>query len=269
MSNIYEHEQKRVYIMVKTYPTPSKGYVETVCTAGITDTGEWIRLYPISYRYLEDEQKYSKYSWIEIAVRKNSSDRRIESYQPVMESIKILDKPKSKELQWREALSIVRPIANKSLCEIKKLQENKNRSLGIFKPYKVTDFYFEKEENASWTNEQAQYIQQTLLGPEIKELERIPYSFHYKFLCDHEGCTGHDLTIIDWEIYQAYRSWRHRYSNENILLAKIKQKWFEELLGEDRDSFFIVGNHNRWQSSFMVLSVFWPPKNLSYQGGLF
>ena len=37
----------KVLIVVMTYPHPSRGYQELVCTAGITESGEWVRLYPI------------------------------------------------------------------------------------------------------------------------------------------------------------------------------------------------------------------------------
>ncbi|MDA0267977.1 MAG: hypothetical protein O2890_14060, partial [Cyanobacteria bacterium] len=37
----------KVLITVMTYPHPSRGYQELVCTAGITENHEWVRLYPI------------------------------------------------------------------------------------------------------------------------------------------------------------------------------------------------------------------------------
>lgn len=43
----------KVLITVMTYPHPSRGYQELVCTAGVTDAGEWVRLYPVDYRYRE------------------------------------------------------------------------------------------------------------------------------------------------------------------------------------------------------------------------
>lgn len=41
----------RVLVTVLTYPHPSAKYKELVCTAGVTAAGEWIRLYPVDYRY--------------------------------------------------------------------------------------------------------------------------------------------------------------------------------------------------------------------------
>lgn len=46
-----DYELTKVLITVLTYPHPSQQHQETICTAGITETGDWIRLYPIDYRY--------------------------------------------------------------------------------------------------------------------------------------------------------------------------------------------------------------------------
>ena len=59
-------EKKRVYILVKTYPTISEKYAELVCTAGVLEDGSWIRLYPMPFRLLSDEQKYPKYTSLAI-----------------------------------------------------------------------------------------------------------------------------------------------------------------------------------------------------------
>ncbi len=37
-------EKTKVLVLVMTYPLPSRGYQELVCTAGITEAGEWVRL---------------------------------------------------------------------------------------------------------------------------------------------------------------------------------------------------------------------------------
>ena len=50
-----------VLITVMTYPHPSAQYKEIVCTAGVTEAGEWVRLYPIDYRYRPEAQKFHKY----------------------------------------------------------------------------------------------------------------------------------------------------------------------------------------------------------------
>ena len=54
-------EKKRALIVVRTYPTPAKSGAEVSCTAAITDKGEWLRLFPVPWRYLPQDQRFRKY----------------------------------------------------------------------------------------------------------------------------------------------------------------------------------------------------------------
>lgn len=87
-------QKLRVLITVKTYPIPSAKYDELVCTAGVTETGDFIRLYPVNFRDLPFSQQYKKYQWIEVFAQKHKGrDVRKESYRPDCDSIKILGEP--------------------------------------------------------------------------------------------------------------------------------------------------------------------------------
>lgn len=57
---------EKILIIGKTYPSPSRQQLETVCTGGISESGEWRRLYPVRFRYLGDEQKFKDWQWIEV-----------------------------------------------------------------------------------------------------------------------------------------------------------------------------------------------------------
>ena len=65
----------KVLITVMTYPHPSETYTELVCTAGITDAHQWVRLYPIDYRYRPVEQQFKKYQWIEVDLEGHAETR--------------------------------------------------------------------------------------------------------------------------------------------------------------------------------------------------
>src|SRR5882672_1255113 len=82
--------QKRVLIIGRASPEPSKKHIETVCTGGITELGELLRLYPISLRYLEEEKRYKQWSWAEFEIRKSPSDKRKESYIVRQDTISVL-----------------------------------------------------------------------------------------------------------------------------------------------------------------------------------
>src|SRR5688572_25128578 len=90
--DLVSHEEK-VLIVVKTYPHPSKKYKEIVCTAGVTESGKWVRLYPIDYRYLAHAKWYKKYQWVDVTIEKNPTDFRIDSYRPNTNTIKTIGDP--------------------------------------------------------------------------------------------------------------------------------------------------------------------------------
>ena len=46
---------KKVFVVGKTYPNPSKKYRETTCIGGVTDEGKWIRMYPVPFRLMPDD----------------------------------------------------------------------------------------------------------------------------------------------------------------------------------------------------------------------
>ena len=78
----YDLPQANILITVRAYPKPSGKYEELVCTAGLLDGKKWIRVYPVPYRFLSDNQKIPKYSWIQVDLIRNTRDFCTESYQP-------------------------------------------------------------------------------------------------------------------------------------------------------------------------------------------
>ncbi|MCK5561279.1 MAG: hypothetical protein KAJ51_11815, partial [Thermoplasmata archaeon] len=64
-------EKKKVLVVTKAYPEPSKRHGNVACTAGITTEGEWIRLYPIDIRYFIGRNKISKYDIIEVECKRD------------------------------------------------------------------------------------------------------------------------------------------------------------------------------------------------------
>ncbi len=67
---------ERVLVTVKTYPTLSRRYGETVCTPGIRPDGRWVRIYPVPFRRLEQTEQYKKYDWLDLHLARNTSDPR-------------------------------------------------------------------------------------------------------------------------------------------------------------------------------------------------
>lgn len=251
-------EKKQILVTVKAYPNPSKKYNETVCVAGIDlANNKWIRLYPIPFRDLEDEKKFKKYSIFEANVKKAVDDKRPESFKIDVSSIKVIDRVGTKN-EWAARKKIISPTASNSFCEILNESSLNDKSLGMFKPQRIS-FICSKSKIKDIKTRESCYAQPNLYNPLKNVIEEIPFDFKYSFHCINEpACVGHTLQIIDWEIIQAYRYWRRLYKEESVLLEKIKEKWLM-MFSAEKDSYLFVGNWKRFRSQFMVLGVFYPP----------
>jgi len=251
-------ETKTVLIAVKAYPNPSKKYGETSCCAGIDmDTQQWIRLYPIPFRDLEQSQKFKKYNIIKVKCYK-STDKRVESYRVDSDSIEILEHLNTNK-NWARRKDILMPTVSSSFCEITK-SVSLNKSLGMFKPCNIS-FTWKRSILKDTEKRKASYAQLSLFDKKKLEIEQIPFDFYYEFKCyGLPECPGHKLLIIDWELGQSYRSWRHIYKTEELLLEKIKEKWLTHMCTRKYDTYYFVGNQRRFVNQFMVLGVFYPKK---------
>jgi len=261
-------EKKEVLMVVKTYPTPSTTYKETVCTAGITKEGKWIRLYPIRYRFLQDDQQFKTFTWIEVDTKKPTNDNRPESFKVNGESIKILRYlSPSKGLEERKKYLL--PLVKSSLEEITAQSEKDETSLGIFKPKQVDDLIIEPTEK-EWNQQQLLNLSQMSFFDNDntkKVLEKIPYDFRFKFTCNDRNCKGHNMKMTAWEIYQTFRSFRSKYASEKIALDKLKETFMNKFTNPKLDSYFITGTVHRYKK-FILIGYFTCPheeyKQLSF-----
>lgn len=253
-------ETRKVLITVKTYPTPSMKYGETVCVAGVdVVTGEWLRLYPVPFRSLPDYNQFKKYHVVSVTVRKHCQDPRPESYDPDWDSLHVVDWIDTKDA-WQTRWQILRPAISRSMCEIQRHQKEKQTSLGCFRPGTVENLLV-RDDTGEWSGKQKQALMQLrLFQAAQKPLEKIPLKLTYVYKCSEPGCRGHRQRLLDWEAYQFYRARRA----EGRTLAEVKQllrqKFLGELCGQDKETHFFVGNHSSHFNSFMVLGVFWPPR---------
>ena len=265
-------DKKRVYILVKTYPTISEKYSELVCTAGILEDGSWIRLYPIPFRLLRDEQKYPKYTWIEINAERNTSDFRPESYRPDITTVYV--EPKSKRVDWDERRRIIfknQVVYSNLQTLIAEAKSPSMKSLATFKPAKILDFVIEPDERnwnaqklASLHNQSLQLnLFQSLaeIEEEFRVVSKVPYKFSYRF--EDDRGTQSKMMIEDWEIGMLYfNCLKQANYNETVALEKVKEKYFYQFL--ERDLYLFLGTtkqyHNVSPNPFIIIGVFYPPK---------
>jgi len=253
---------KKILITVKAYPNPSKTHGETVCCAGVDlSNSQLVRLYPIPYRDLDNDKKFKKYSIIEADCSPPSDDKRPESFRVNADTIKIIDWFDTENGTWAKRKSVVLKVSVKSMCQVYKDVDAGDFSLGLIKPEGIS-FEWTKQSPSDQQAREACYAQLSFFNKHKDAIEEIPYSFYYQFKCvGVVDCPGHKLSIIDWEIGQAYRDWRSRYPAEEVLLEKIQQRWLDIANTEKKDVYFYVGNMKRFRQTFMILGVFYPRRN--------
>lgn len=258
--------KKRVLITVRTYPTPARKGVEVSCTAGVTSDGKWIRLYPIPYRSLDEDRRFAKYEWIEVEASKARNDPRPESFVPNLDTIRI-DGAVSTADGWRQRKQILKPLIKPSLCAVQREHEaNGSPTLGLFKP-KIDRLIIEPTKEPDWNADQLAKLNQTLSlfhkTPE-SQLEKIPFDFRYEFHCLQDGCPGHSLICTDWEAAQSYRKWRKEYGDK---WQEAFREKYERQMVEQFDTHFFVGNLHQFPASFIIVGLFYPPRETT--GDLF
>ena len=252
----------KVLITVMTYPHPSEAHTELVCTAGITEALEWVRLYPIDYRYRPKDQQFRKYQWIEIGLGSKGAknDGRKESRRPDLESIRLLGDPLSTDQKWRARREIIDRLPHHTRLELEALYEADKTSLGIVRPTEILDLKVEPVER-EWKPEwQSTLSQFHLFSGPPKDLEKLPYKFSYVFRCSDSGDKVHSAMIEDWELGVLYRKEVERLGDENAAIASVRKKFLDEICDESRDTRFFMGTvfpYNTW----VVIGVFWPPKD--------
>lgn len=254
-------EKTKVLILVKTYPLPSRAYQELVCTAGITEAGEWVRLYPIDFRYRSVEQQFEKYQWIEVELESRgagNNNNRKESRRPVLESIRKIGEPLSTKRKWEARRQIIDNLPHYTKSKLAARYVEDRTSLGIVRPAKVLDLEIKPAE-ADWKPEWKNLFRQmTLFGEQQKPLRKIPFTFHYVFECE-DSESPHTAMCEDWELGTLFLNESVRLGSDEAAAASVKKKFFDELCRHDKGTRFFMGTYFPY-NTWLVLGVFWPPK---------
>lgn len=148
------------------------------------------------------------------------------------------------------------------MCEIRREHEAQGHpTLGIFRPGRIKRLILEPDD-PNWNADQLSILKQDDLFQKTPALtlEKIPYKFKYEFVCAESGCGGHTMSCTDWEMAQAYRSWRQEY----------RDKWEEKFRGrfeldmiEKYDTHFFVGTVHKHPKNWIIVGIFYPPKQLT------
>lgn len=265
----------KVLITVVTYPLPSRSYDELVCTAGILETGEWIRIYPVPLKFLtglrkDGKMESFKYNWLELDLNKRNDDFRPESHSPInydFKDIELFGKLGTQN-NWAERKKY---CTAKVYTNLSQLIENSkaptNISLATFKPTRILEFIIEAEENREWKDEWKDLRKQGDLfeqdrSPEIT-IPKLPYKFYYRFE-DDQGRISR-LMIEDWEIGALYwKCLKTTEGREAEALKKVREQYEKNFI-QNKDLYFFLGTTREWhmrraKNPFVIIGVFYPKK---------
>lgn len=263
-------------ITVTTYPLPSRSYDELVCTAGILENGDWIRIYPIPLSFLFDLKNSKKleevkYRWIELDLVKRKDDFRPESHSPKHYDFRDITVHEriGTERNWAERKSL---CCKKVYTDLGQLIEDSkapaNVSLATFKPARITRLVIEKD-SREWKDEWKELRKQGDLfsdgaDPETM-IRKLPYKFFYEFEDDRGKRSK--LMIEDWEIGALYWNCLERAEGgEAVALEKVRQKYEKEFLSK-KDIHLFLGTTKEWHmrrgsNPFVIIGVMYPKREV-------
>lgn len=257
-------EKKKVLVTVKAYPENSKKHGTTVCTAGITDVGEWIRLYPMPYTSFLGSQKIQRYDWIEVECEKATGEKlgRKESYRVRDDSVKIIDRTLSQgkihgKVPWADRNEIILPKCAPSLEYLEEQYKKDKTSLGLIKPAEVIRFI--NREKLEQPPDSKEY-QRSLDNQLIPIIADIPHIFAYEFRSPpSENGKIHNIMCEDWELFESYRSWWKNYPDINVLWEKLHQRFFDFMV--QQDLYFYMGMYSQ-MPTWLIIGLYYPPKEI-------
>jgi hypothetical protein len=255
----------KVLITVKTYPIPSAKYDELVCTAGVTETGDFVRLYPVNFRDLPWTKQYRKYQWLMVdAVKHTGWDSRKESYRPDCSTIQLLGEPLSSRNDWEERGRYVLAQASQSMEELCAKQKENKTSLGIFRPKEIIDLIVSPDAPDWNPGFKAALMQQRLWENRKASKEpprKVPFKFQYRFACNDTRCKGaHQMMIEDWEVGALFWRCVDGGATPAEACGMVKRKFLGQLCNPERETHFYVGTILAHPNSWVVIGVYWPKK---------
>lgn len=256
------YENVRVLIWGKTYPELSSKYTETVCTAGVREDGRPIRLFPVPLRYLDTEQQYQLYDWIDVPIQRHASDPRPESFRIRSDGIQKVRHLAPDTSEWAERRALIMKDQLwqfRNLDALKKAQHETQRSLGIIEPGVIEGIRLRtktKSEREIYYEKMAQIqAQADMFHPQYKELEFLEKEIKLEWRCGDPCSTcvrsPHSMQVLDWGLLELAR--RNGWDAAEARLAEIS-----DLARYDFRLF--MGNFRLHLTNFGIVGLWYPKR---------
>lgn len=264
---------RRILILCKTYPSPSARHAETSCVAGALEDGTLIRLYPVPFRLVSDDQQFKKWQWIKARIEKAPADHRPESHKIYVDTIECLGDPIPVADDWalrRPIIDLLPVYPDFGLLE--SMRQRSGRTLGVVRPTRVLGLDVTPSEHQDWTDEEkAKLLQLQNQGNlfdaaeetrTLRLLKKIPFEFHYRYQCDVDGKSAeYRHKLVDWEVGMLY--WNVRRQHGARWEEPFRDK-IERYLPQ-RDLLLLMGTIHRFPDRWLAVSLIYPPRQQQAQ----
>jgi hypothetical protein len=228
-------------VLIKAAPVIGTKHGETVCCAGLDLYGNWLRMYPISFRVLEDRKKFTRWDRVKFQWTLPTNDQRVESRRVNNQTLEITGKMKA-----RERAAFLRKHIVKSLTK----ERETGRSLALLQP-EIVDFRIVKKSTEALASQQREIDQfhaqdDMFLAKPAVPVKACPYEFKYRYRTDDGERLG---TCQDWETEATFFNWSRLYGETKAL--EEMQNQFGQILPK-RGLFFAMGTHSVYPATWLV-----------------
>lgn len=231
-------------VIIKAAPQVGQKHGETICCAGIDLQGNWLRLYPISFRTLDEAQKFGRWDRIQFRWRLPKDDPRVESRRVDQDTLHIVGQMKKSERGRFLASSLVTSLDK---------EREAGRSLALLKA-KILEFKVDKKDDADLESD-AQKFEALRAQPDLFNTKPIipyepcPYRFKYRYQTDDGVREG---TCQDWEIEATFFKWA-KLNGEKRALADVRRVFGEEY--PSKGMLLAMGTHSLYPNTWLINGV--------------
>jgi hypothetical protein len=231
-------------VIIKAAPQVGQRHGETVCCAGIDLAGNWLRLYPVSFRTLDDGQKFRRWDRIRFRWRLPKDDNRSESRRVDQDSISIVGTLRKSERHKFLGKTIVSSLD----------QERKaGRSLAFLRAeildFKIESKYLDEVKREAEAFETLRAQRDLFNTKSVIPYQPCPYRLKYLYQTDDGRREG---TCQDWEVEATYFKWEKLYGEKKALAE------MHHVFGKNYPSkgmLLAMGTHSMYPDTWLINGV--------------
>lgn len=236
--------ESEAIVIVKAAPQVGQRHGETVCCAGIDLEGNWLRLYPISFRTLEEGQRFGRWDRIRFRWRRPKDDGRMESRRVNQASLQIVGKLRKSERERVLSRLIVTGLNE---------ERRAGRSFALLRAEFIS-FAVERKSDDELEKE-ARVFEEIRNQPDLFYAKHVipykpcPFKFKYRHKSDDGEREG---TCQDWEIEATYYKWSKEYG-ETYALREMQRVFGEEY--PSKGMLLAMGTHSRYPETWLINGI--------------